>query len=88
MVCGQLLLSPIILFHAGFSVFSGILGVDIFFVIGGYLVSTIILSELTQKKFSLLNFYERRARRILSDLFFVVHICLVFITTKRYGVFL
>jgi peptidoglycan/LPS O-acetylase OafA/YrhL len=63
---------PVILFHAGFTTFSGgFVGVDIFFVISGYLITTIILDEMDKGSFSLLNFYERRARRILPALFFV-----------------
>ena len=51
----------------------GFLGVDIFFVISGYLLTSIILKELeTDGKFSFTNFYERRARRILPALFFVM----------------
>ncbi len=70
---------PVILFHAGFEVFSGgFVGVDIFFVISGYLITSIIVSDLEQEKFSLLNFYERRARRILPALFFVLLACLPF----------
>lgn len=57
---------PVILFHAGFDIFSGgFIGVDIFFVISGYLITTIILSEYQSDRFSLATFYERRARRIL-----------------------
>lgn len=57
---------PVIFFHAGFELFSGgFVGVDIFFVISGYLITTIIISELQQNQFSLVRFYERRARRIL-----------------------
>jgi peptidoglycan/LPS O-acetylase OafA/YrhL len=64
---------PVILFHAGFTTFSGgFVGVDIFFVISGYLITTIIIAEMEQGSFSLLNFYERRARRILPALFFVM----------------
>lgn len=64
---------PVILFHAGIKVFSGgFVGVDVFFVISGYLITTIILAEMEQGKFSLVNFYERRARRILPVLFFVM----------------
>ena len=64
---------PVIFFHAGFEQFSGgYVGVDIFFVISGYLITTIILSEKEAGTFSLLNFYERRARRILPALFFVM----------------
>lgn len=70
---------PVILFHAGFETFSGgFVGVDVFFVISGYLITTIILSELEQGKFSIANFYERRARRILPALFFVLLVCIPF----------
>ena len=48
---------PVILFHAGFEVFSGgFVGVDIFFVISGYLITRIILGELDEGRFSLVNF--------------------------------
>ena len=63
---------PVILYHAGFPGFSGgFLGVDIFFVISGYLIGGIIYSELLSGSFSILRFYERRARRILPALFAV-----------------
>lgn len=64
---------PVILFHAGYSFFSGgFVGVDIFFVISGYLITTIILNELQNNTFSIKNFYERRARRILPALYFII----------------
>ena len=70
---------PIILFHAGFEYFSGgFVGVDVFFVISGYLITTIILSEKEQGTFSLVNFYERRFRRILPALFMVMLVSLIF----------
>lgn len=70
---------PVILFHAGFESFSGgFVGVDVFFVISGYLITTIILAELEQGTFSIANFYERRARRILPALFFVMLVCIPF----------
>lgn len=70
---------PVILFHAGFEMFSGgFIGVDIFFVISGYLITTIVLTELVQEKFSLAGFYERRARRILPMLFLVMLVCIPF----------
>jgi peptidoglycan/LPS O-acetylase OafA/YrhL len=70
---------PVILFHAGFEIFSGgYVGVDVFFVISGYLITTIILRELKQEKFSIVNFYERRARRILPALFVVMLVCIPF----------
>lgn len=64
---------PVILFHAGFQFFKGgFIGVDVFFVISGYLITSIIIYEINQKKFNILNFYERRIRRILPALFFVI----------------
>lgn len=70
---------PVILFHAGFTVFSGgFVGVDVFFVISGYLITTIIVSELRDRRFSLMQFYERRARRILPALFTVMACTLPF----------
>jgi len=70
---------PVILFHAGFSVFSGgYVGVDVFFVISGYLITSILIAELEQGRFSIIRFYERRVRRILPALFFVLLACLPF----------
>ncbi|HEY7885189.1 MAG TPA: acyltransferase [Cellvibrionaceae bacterium] len=55
----------------------GFLGVDIFFVISGYLITTIIMSEYhSPQGFSLVNFYERRARRLLPALFTVILVSL------------
>lgn len=68
---------PVILFHAGFNSFGGgFIGVDIFFVISGYLITGIIWSDLERERFSLRRFYERRARRILPALFLVLAVCL------------
>lgn len=70
---------PVILFHAGFSVFSGgFVGVDVFFVISGYLITTIIADEIATGRFSIARFYERRARRILPALFVVILTCIPF----------
>ena len=70
---------PVILFHAGFEVFSGgFVGVDVFFVISGYLITSIILRERGEGRFSILKFYERRARRILPALFVMVLACVPF----------
>jgi len=66
----------VILFHAGLGVKSGFVGVDIFFVISGYLITSIILSECEAGTFTLAGFYERRVRRILPALFFVLLCCL------------
>ncbi len=70
---------PVILFHAGFQLFSGgYIGVDIFFVISGFLITSILLDEHQHKTFSLAAFYERRARRILPALILVLACCLPF----------
>ncbi|MEX1670447.1 acyltransferase family protein [Zhongshania guokunii] len=69
---------PVILYHAGVGVFSGgYIGVDVFFVISGYLITHMILSDMDEGSFSLSDFYERRARRILPALFLVVFACLL-----------
>ncbi len=69
----------VMMFHAGFKYFrGGFIGVDIFLVISGYLITTIILSEMDRGTFSLVNFYERRARRILPPLFLIMLASLLF----------
>jgi peptidoglycan/LPS O-acetylase OafA/YrhL len=70
---------PVILFHAGFEIFNGgFVGVDVFFVISGYLITTIILTEKEKGTFSLVNFYERRSRRIIPALFLVMLFSTIF----------
>ncbi|MCY4180366.1 MAG: acyltransferase, partial [Litoreibacter sp.] len=69
----------VIFFHAQFDFFSGgFVGVDIFFVISGFLITSIIAGQLEQGRFSLLTFYQRRVRRIFPALFFVILCCLPF----------
>ena len=64
---------PVILFHAGFKVFSGgFVGVDVFFVISGYLITSAILVDTSAGTFNLARFYERRARRLLPALLLVL----------------
>ena len=71
--------AAVILFHAGFALFSGgFVGVDVFFVISGFLITSIIVEELKTGRFSVLRFYERRARRILPALFTVMAACVPF----------
>lgn len=70
---------PVLLFHTGIPFLTGgYLGVDVFFVISGFLITKIIIDEIHSKQFSILNFYERRARRILPALF------VVFLTTALF----
>lgn len=64
---------PVVLFHIDVSGFGGgYVGVDVFFVISGYLITSLIQRELDQGQFSFLRFWERRARRILPALTVVV----------------
>ncbi len=70
-------LIPVVLFHAGFAPFQGgFIGVDVFFVISGFLITSILIRELEDKSFTLMGFYERRARRILPILLFVTFCCI------------
>ncbi len=68
----------VVIYHAQFSwagmpvLGGGFIGVDVFFVISGYLITRLILSAIEKKEFSFLHFYERRARRILPALFVVM----------------
>ena len=75
----------VILYHAQITISGhqpfkgGFIGVDIFFVISGYLITSIILKELvTTGSFSFTHFYERRIRRILPALLFVMLASLIF----------
>lgn len=67
---------PVVFYHTGFSLFrGGFVGVDIFFVISGYLITYIINEEIKQDRFSIIAFYERRVRRIFPALFTVIFFC-------------
>lgn len=69
----------VILFHAGLGPFSGgFVGVDVFFALSGYLITLGLAQELTEGRFSLERFYERRARRILPALILVALVALPF----------
>ena len=77
--------SAVIIYHAKISLFGnlifsgGFLGVDIFFIISGYLITSIILKELLEKNsFSFRNFYIKRVRRILPALLFVMLVSIPF----------
>ena len=76
--------SAVILYHSkisffGLAVNGGFIGVDIFFVISGYLITLILLKQLVSKgSISFRNFYERRIRRILPPLLIVILLSLPF----------
>jgi peptidoglycan/LPS O-acetylase OafA/YrhL len=64
---------PVVLFHLGFTFFNGgYIGVDVFFVISGYLITSIIYREIHAGSFSFARFYERRVRRLFPALFAVL----------------
>lgn len=73
----------VLVYHANFQIGNqfllsgGYLGVDVFFVISGYLITSFILAARAENRFKLANFYERRARRILPALFLVMAASLV-----------
>lgn len=67
--------TSVILYHLGLGAFSGgFVGVDIFFVISGYLISAIIMREMGEGRFSFAGFYERRIRRIIPALYLVLFV--------------
>jgi peptidoglycan/LPS O-acetylase OafA/YrhL len=68
---------PVVAFHAFPGVLSGgFVGVDVFFVISGFLITSIILSDLNRGTFTLASFYRRRVRRIFPSLGVVLLACL------------
>lgn len=74
----SLAILPVVLFHAGIPLFSGgYVGVDVFFVISGYLITSIIFREQESGNFSLSEFWARRARRILPAMMLVIAAILV-----------
>lgn len=68
----------VVIFHAFPSLLpGGFIGVDIFFVMSGYLISTILFESLNNKKFSFFDFYLRRAKRIFPSLIVILIFCYV-----------
>ena len=63
---------PVILFHASITCPGGFIGVDVFFVISGYLITGIIERDIITHSFSLLRFYNRRIRRIFPAMFAMI----------------
>jgi peptidoglycan/LPS O-acetylase OafA/YrhL len=69
---------PVVFFHGGFSLVSGgFVGVDVFFVISGYLITLLIYNDLVMDSFSAKKFYERRIKRLFPALFFIAACCSV-----------
>ena len=67
---------PVVLYHSSIAPFGGgFVGVDVFFVISGYLITSFIVEQIDRGKFSLRNFYLRRIRRILPALFLMMTFC-------------
>ncbi len=59
----------VVIYHAGFTAFSGgYVGVDVFFVISGFVITRLLRQEIQSDDFSIINFYERRIRRIFPAL--------------------
>ena len=64
---------PVVLFHSGLPFFNwGYVGVDIFFVISGFLITSIILPKIINHDFTFLWFYENRIRRLFPALFLMI----------------
>ena len=61
----------VILFHADLGLSGGFVGVDVFFVISGFLITSLIIKDIKSNQFSLSGFWERRARRIFPALYVV-----------------
>ncbi|SCW72480.1 Peptidoglycan/LPS O-acetylase OafA/YrhL, contains acyltransferase and SGNH-hydrolase domains [Sphingobium faniae] len=83
----------VLLFHVGFErAGGGFVGVDIFFVISGFLITQLMLRDLERGAFSLANFYHRRIKRIFPALILMLIVCTVVCTwlllpddLQRYG---
>lgn len=66
----------VVAFHARLPFFGGgYVGVDVFLVISGYLIGALVYRDICDSRFSFLNFYERRAKRILPALLTVLVVC-------------
>jgi peptidoglycan/LPS O-acetylase OafA/YrhL len=64
--------AAVVLYHAGFGFPGGYVGVDVFFVISGYLITSLIVRDLESGRFSMAGFWQRRIRRILPAMAVVV----------------
>lgn len=62
----------VVLYHAKFPISGGFIGVDVFFVISGFLITKIIYSEINQGAFSFAGFYKRRVKRLIPAFLFML----------------
>lgn len=79
----------VILYHSNLGILNqGYLGVDVFFVLSGFLITSIVLKGLDNNNFSFSDFYLRRAKRLLpalySTLLFTTLLCLIFLTNQQW----
>jgi peptidoglycan/LPS O-acetylase OafA/YrhL len=71
---------PVVFYHLNISLVSGgFVGVDVFFVISGYLITSLISAEMFAGTYSITKFYVRRARRIFPALFFMCAVTALFV---------
>ncbi|WP_086054344.1 acyltransferase [Pseudoruegeria sp. SK021] len=63
---------PVLVFHVGLGLPGGFVGVDVFFVISGFLITRILWEEMKAGTYSIMTFYKRRVRRIFPALFVVL----------------
>ena len=69
----------VILFHMNDAILpAGFIGVDVFFVISGFLISSLIINDLNRKTFSIANFYSRRLKRILPVFYVMLSVTTLF----------
>ena len=69
---------PVVFYHAGLALFhGGFVGVDVFFVISGFLITSIIWHDVVNGRFSYAKFYDRRIRRILPAIFVMAVVCII-----------
>ncbi len=77
-VLRALAVTLVVLYHVGFTSLSGgFVGVDVFFVISGYLITSVLVSDIEKERFSFSAFYNRRLWRLLPALFFVVAVTFI-----------
>ena len=71
---------PVLLFHANLGIQGGYVGVDVFFVISGFLITSILLRDILAGRFSFISFIERRIRRIVPAMLTTVAATIAIIT--------